>query len=440
MPSPAVDTEENSMMNGSFTYRDSWWADPGTTIPVNRSALSLALKHPATVVNAPDETGRRPMSGWSKSWFRGVCQAMNYSFSISHGGTTTWDYTNVPAYRLPQYANTPWFNSDVVGLAPWSPSLEFFGDNLARTNVLNKLAQKKWDLGVAAIEMKQTAGLVTDLATSLVRQVEGLINSRKALRQQLHDFFRRVRKHGSFDKAALEVGLKDTSVLEDIKNRWMQYQFGVRPAYADVQNAVEYFSGLVLDDGLPLDVSAKGGSFLDRTYNGIDGSPISAFRVVPRVHESCATHYAVRYQIPTGQVQDVTQLGLDNPSAILWEVTQLSWMVDYVIGIGDWLNSFTATKGMTFVEGCRSTLKKAAASEFNVLPGSIPPGATFTWINQPRLHTRCWFERGSFTRTLLTSGVIPAVVPQIKSNLGLVQLANSLFALSNVFSGGRIYR
>lgn len=57
-----------------------------------------------------------------------------------------------------------------------------------------------------------------------------------------------------------------------------------------------------------------------------------------------------------------------------------------------------------------------------------------------QLHLVFYLERGDFNREVLDSGLLPAVVPQIKSTLGLTQLGNSLFALSNVFSGRKAPR
>lgn len=46
-----------------------------------------------------------------------------------------------------------------------------------------------------------------------------------------------------------------------------------------------------------------------------------------------------------------------------------------------------------------------------------------------------YIDAGKFDREVLKVGVTPGVVPQIKRKLGLIQLGQALFALSNWGSG-----
>jgi hypothetical protein len=47
----------------------------------------------------------------------------------------------------------------------------------------------------------------------------------------------------------------------------------------------------------------------------------------------------------------LAQLGLNNPAALAWETTRLTYLVDYFIAIGDWLKSLGAADGLTFYSG-----------------------------------------------------------------------------------------
>lgn len=438
MPSPLQDTYSTVVHPGNYKLVRNWV--PGETVvsfPAVQS--SQALKCPATVVNLPTTSGVRPMSPWSKQWFRSYLRPSKFDINIVQDGRYVSKYT----FDTPVYAgvgvNTPSPSTawDVLQRwHPFSPAMQFYADNVARTRTLNKLGQKKWDLGVTALELRQTAGMVTDLATGMVKTVQGLINSRRAVQKQVDSFFQRVRKHGSFDKAAAEVGMTDIGLLDYLKDSWMQYQFGIRPALKDVDDAVNWLSSQQ-QAGVPMIVRAKAGYESRDTRIGADNSYLSLYRCRPRYIESCEVHYSVAYEVPTGQVRAVTSLGLDNPYSVAWEVTRLSWMVDYVVGIGDWLQSFTATNGMVFREGCRSTLRRLTASE--LITELSPSSDVVTWGKRP-ITSGFYLERGDFNREVLDSGLLPAVVPQIKSTLGLTQLGNSLFALSNVFSGRKAPR
>jgi len=384
------------------------------------------------------------MSDWRKEWFR--CVFVPSSWNIiptpQYNYAWTYEFKSTPATSI--YIKQPVTPADKLeawdaarGLIAFNPRLAFYSDQVARTKVLNKLSQKKWDIGVTALELRQTAGLVTDLAVGLTLQVESLINSRKNMRSKLNAFFRDVRRQGSFDKAAVNVGLTDINLLNDLRSRWMSYQFGVRPLLMDVDNAVTFLSDAIHQSNYSVLVRAKAGHESEeiRTVGPL-GTVQSDVLSYARVRDKCTTHYSVVYELPTGHVTTRQALGLDNPGAIAWEVTRLSWMVDYAVGVGDWMQSFTASNGMIFREGCRSTLRKAEMLEMTTQPsagGQIAQGLAMM-APGPKVRPAL-FERGLFTREVLDSGVIPAFVPQIKSELGLVQLANSLFAMSSVLGG-----
>lgn len=443
MPSPAQNSVSIVVHPGSYRFRGNWYPpDHWNTFGISWVQSSQALQHPATVVNPP-VNGVRAMSPWYKQWHR--VHAAPSSWSITQypggGGVMTWEFNKVvPISRLAPAVTHPGDYWDLVGRWwPKTPWLEFSADAEARTKTLNKLSQKKWDVGVAAIELRQTAGLVTDLAVGMARTVENLINSRHNARKQVDSFFNKVVKHGSFDKAAKEVGMTDTKLLDTLKDRWMQYQFGVRPLLKDVDDATNYLADR-LAQGTPFTVRAKAGAVREDTYMGevdMSGDGVGLMRIRPRITETCEVHYSVLYEMPTGQVPALTALGLDNPWNVLWEVTQLSWMYDYVVGAGDWLQSFTAANGLVFREGCRSRLRKLTVTEWIIDQGSASGKVVID--KRPDL-SRIHVDHGDFKRELLESRLLPAVMPSIKSTLGLTQLGNSLFALSNVFSGKRVYR
>ena len=434
-----IDTVSVVKTTWSWKQWPSWAPTVVYSYTSDSVAATHALRAPATVRNPRRPDGTRPMSGWWKQWFRGVTP--HYSWKIRNKPSlNSWcfDFTAMPAISVLPAATHPGLYWEYVqNRYPFKPRLAFMADQVARTNVLGKIAQKKWDLGVTALELKQTAGLVTDLATGIVTTSLDLINSRRKMREKLDRLFRDVRRQGDFYTAARNVGLKDLTLLEDLRNKWMQYQFGIRPLISDIDNAVTWLSDAIHQSGYSVLVKAKAGHETRDDYllSQDVGTPHSSMQARLQVRDVCQVHYSVVYEIPTGSVPIYTSLGLDNAPAIFWEATRLSWMVDYAFGIGDLLQSFTAANGMVFREGCVSTLRRLTGTALHGKPMyDLAPGGTATF-DKGVPSQDFYVERGDFTRTLLTSGVTPAFVPQIKSKLGLVQLANSLFAMSSVLGG-----
>lgn len=432
MPSVAIAIRNQTL--AAEGRRERWlgstlWSSTPVYFQSSFAQQTSFLSKPATVVNPRRADGTRAMSAYSTQWFRADSQrhVITSAQPISSYQDRFIDFPAVPVLR-----EAPGMPLETIA-SGWlftRPIDKLGADAEARTRTLNKLSQKKWDLGVAAGELKQTVGLVSDLADSMVGFVDRTVNAKRRMKQQLHRFFRRVRQHGDFYQAAAEVGLKDISLLEDLRNAWMQYSFGVKPLVSDIQASGKYLSDLLFKDAAAVTFRVKAGAKREsevRDYLADLSDPVKR-RALGTT--TVWVHYSVVYEMPIGGTGPLNELGLDNGLATAWELTTLSWMVDYVLGMGDWLQSLTATKGLIFREGCRSELERCVISSVELKSdGAVdyirPAGPLVTAI-----------ESGRFTRSLIPAGgLTPAIAPTWKNSIGLVQLGQSLFALSNLLQG-----
>lgn len=69
------------------------------------------------------------------------------------------------------------------------------------------------------------------------------------------------------------------------------------------------------------------------------------------------------YRLHDPKVALFSSLGLINPASIAWEVMRYSFVVDWFLPIGPWLNSWTADAGWSFLSGTRSTKSEASMSQ-----------------------------------------------------------------------------
>jgi len=137
-------------------------------------------------------------------------------------------------------------------------------------------------------------------------------------------------------------------------------------------------------------------------------------------------HISAVYDVTPTSARTMDQLGLGNPAAVAWELTTLSWMVDYVWGVGDWLNSLTRIEGATFVEGSLTRVQRcSSAGPVNFTPQSGI--VLLKGFNDYELTV----EAGRMQRIVL-SDVAPGQLPAFRSRLGLTQMANSLAVLSKL--------
>ena len=102
-------------------------------------------------------------------------------------------------------------------------------------------------------------------------------------------------------------------------------------------------------------------------------------------------------------------------------------MVDYLLGVGDWLDSLTGDAGTQFIEGSISRIQRVAYDDAVQL--SLP-SSQWSWVRKPNPSVS--LEGGRFVREVLDGRLVKPVLPQLKTKLGLPQLANSLAALSSM--------
>lgn len=431
MPSPAITQKDLTLWSPSrrrlVDTRNGSVLVPWQTQPQNQSAQGVkVLFKPATVVNARRPDGTRAMSAYATR-FMGVIPHKPCSFKQSVPGTAyAWEYENYPSTDIPGGIDA--LNAFNSYLAVIPPLDRLAADAEARTRVLGKLSQKKWDLGVTALEIKQTAGLVTEGAMSFVRAIDSIIRAHRNSKEAIHRFFRQVVRHGDFYKAAAEVGMTNTRLLESIRSMWMQYQFGVKPLVHDIMDSSTFLAEHMthVDTSVLLRVKAgaeRRGAARRTTRGGAEPYP----RFTLTGDTEVRVHFSAVYEMPIGTTGPINQLGLDNAGSLFWEVTRLSWMYDYFIGIGSWLESLTASRNMVFREGCRSELRRFVTSSLHVSD----------WTSNKTLANRPFLSQGGmFERDLIAPpGIMPAIMPVPRSDLGLVQLGNAIFALSSVAQG-----
>lgn len=422
-------TADTYKLKESPTWNPSYvWT---TTSP--RLLSSYCEKWPATVINKPNTMGYRSPSAYYRDWFRVQIP------------WAAWSTKALPGYDawIQKEAWTPLVGGDLYYTpdnAQWTYNQVQFmpsaldviqSDSVARTKVLAKLSQRKFNLGETLHDFRETVGLVTGVAKDIWSTTQFLTRElpiRSAV--QRHQFMRELYRSGSFYTAADKVLRSDVSrsLLTGISDRWLAFQLGLKPALYDIQDACTAMDTILADPNTStMLVTAKAGHEVT-SYRSIESNASSFFNSTIFCTTKVRTHYSVSYEMPVGGVPAYTTLGLDNSLSLLYETTKLSWLFDYVIDVGSWLASWSATNGLVFHSGTVSTLKQCTATGYQV---ELVKSYHTEWDKKPS-HPPLILDSGTFRRELLTHGVTPALLPQIKSTLGLSQLANALSVLSQI--------
>lgn len=185
---------------------------------------------------------------------------------------------------------------------------------------------------------RSTAGLAIDLAQR--KQAVSMI------RQRCYQLVRTARavRRGKFGEAAKTLGIKTprgVSRKKQFADNFLEYWFGWQPAIKDIGDAVEVLQG----DPPPQKVS--GSAKLIYWWQ------LGPYPVYPPAGQQAYRRdglMRVRCGLTVKSVNPdlllANQLGFTNPAAVLWDAIPFSFLVDWVVNVGQFLESMTATLGM----------------------------------------------------------------------------------------------
>lgn len=226
--------------------------------------------------------------------------------------------------------------------------------NHSAMKALNSLKGSSFNAVVTAAELGQTVSMIASFARSASDAIIGL-------------------RRGNIHAAAAALGCKPLGrrarakfrreytydQSKAVANGWLAYKYGWMPLLQDVRSAAELASSRITLPP-PQRVSAQHTlSMADSAdfeggwhWYGRNGPTKT---VTSRINTSCRTTFVFRQ---SGTPQLPTALGLTNPALVAWELVPLSFVVDWVLPVGDYLNSLDATIGWDLVRGFQ-TIKVA---------------------------------------------------------------------------------
>lgn len=419
----------------------SW--SPGSVFTIDNRGLTSAQgnRRPETRRNPPGHLGIRPMSPWERTWFLLSDIPRPYTTNPLPG-RNAW-FVRDGSYTT---ALAPWIGPGIdrktalsrVAPTPWA---RLSADSKARNNVLKRASQTQWNLLATAGELRETCEMITGMAVGAAnsyrryRNASGLEGFKGNLLSSYDRWIAASKQGGeSWIKRGLrEVkaqGLRDVTRqgLESFRDKWMLYQMGMRPLAYDVGQACDYLNGLP-PDALPT-VMLKSGASEEYSYV-VRNVPQNTDIVIPvRVYGEVQTHYVLYCQKTPSGMSTATALGLNQGLSTAWELTKLSWLVDYVVDVGGWLQAWYGRDHVSFLMGCKSTIWRSQIDVTGQLELLAPD---VTW--GVRLKPMAAIDAGDFEREVLHSLPVPGVVPNLKELTGVRKALNAIFALSHLVKG-----
>jgi hypothetical protein len=297
---------------------------------------------------------------------------------------------------------------------------------LARNTAIRRLIDQA-ELGIDAnlaqdfAQIGQTTRLLGDNAKKIAKSFRAL--RRGNIPEAIDTLFagrrRRFRRGGGPDYTM------------DLANQWLELQYGWKPLLQDIHGAFQAMSNLaVARQGFVARVAASGTatSRTRSTFTPWDTSINAVGETV--ISQTSRCKMTLRFRIASPLQSFLHQTGFANPINLGWEILPFSFVVDWFLPIGPFLETLTAWNGLEFIDGSQTLFTKrrttSGISGGNTVPATGNAKWVQTYANYERLETK-------LDRTKLTS--FPSLTfPSFRDGLASVDhAANAIALLKSVF-------
>lgn len=127
---------------------------------------------------------------------------------------------------------------------------------------------------------------------------------------------------------------------------WLEMQYGWKPLIYDIYGLAEHVAKLLY--ATDVDFIVKAGSKVNDTVVTSDANGIRS----SNVEVICG--YIAHLKVSDPELRNKASLGLTNPALLAWEITPLSFFVDWAYPIGAMIESFSLLDGFEIVASCKS--------------------------------------------------------------------------------------
>lgn len=214
------------------------------------------------------------------------------------------------------------------------------------------------------------------------------------------------------------------TVRENASAYMLETKYGWLPLLNDVKSAAEKVASVILDEPTPFIVRARANGKMNYAGNGdLTSDPVNTAHWNSFLVDGIRAQYVVRYKFQSEYLAMAASLGLTNPMAVIWETVPFSFLVDWFIPVGTWLENLSAFHGLA-VQSCVLSVVRTQVSRYShsgkpaltVYETFFPQGIETTYIKRQTVSTGGVYEfkSNAFTRTILADVPAPQLLMESK--------------------------
>lgn len=276
-----------------------------------------------------------------------------------------------------------------------SPAISAACANRAASLIQQQVRNQEYDFG-------QTLGELPETLRFIATALEDMIRGYRALRQ------------GNFGKMIRYLPVKPRRAVKSASQAYVAYQYGIKPLISDVQAAAKGVETLI--------ANAYGRAYVN--VKDTEYGPPEVYRIANSDGYVKGEFIRGRkielfFRIANPELYALDRYGLLNPYALAWELLPLSFVLDWFVHVGSFLQAFTTPLAIAFDSGYQTDYLS------NIYE--------CRWIGDAVAYRGLWpgmqIRHRSMRRTLLVSFPIP--LPYLDLGLNWSQLV-SLAALVGI--------
>lgn len=394
MTTPAVNRNEAATQMGAEVYLTKDGTDSFT--PQGPFTVRLLTESRPASTNSPKTpSGWRDPTAWNHSSSE---QTPNPGISFQFVAD------NHPWLIAIQYLDGYGWPTVIRHAPPIPDGLE----DRAIIKALGKLKNQKVNLAQAFFEREQTVKLFVGACSKIATAVQA---------------YRSKNPKWIWDAIVVGEGQRGAKIPQS----WLELQYGWKPLMQDVQGSCDQ---LAANSGDKFRASVNATVGTNESYSDSIGSWIYG-ELILKTNVKTKVRVKVRldYTLENPFVATLSQVGVTNPAALVWELLPYSFVVDWFSPVGNWLSAFDAALGWSFKGGSCSAISNYDERGTVVIPPKVFGGHVSVMGAAASAHWRA----NSFTRKVYSSSPLPRF-PGIKNPISGPHIANAVALLSQVFS------
>jgi hypothetical protein len=342
-----------------------------------------------------------------------------YTYTVSDGGINELGWRKTPPDH--NFGYGPYSFGGNYGTAPPTPTHDLSCRNAAISKLQEKTGQNVNNIAQDLVQVNQLTRAVVDTCTRITGAIRALRH--RNIPQAISILWQKKQPR-------FQPGGSPYTVGNSLAKNWLELQYGWKPLLQDVEGAAKSLA--YLNAGTLMVQTVRSTKSVTTTnskslFVTATGRPCGNSTIITKTE----IQFMMRYMMGEPMEAFLTQIGFNNPINLLWEVIPYSFVVDWFIPIGAYLEGLKAWEGLVFKDGCETRFTRQTAI-YNV-------EYFFEDDVQYDVRTGSYSRDAILLDRLVLTSFPSMTLPSFKNPISVDHALNALALMRVAFSGGHFY-